>query len=283
MKGPMRSTRRWLQGVGLTLVAASWLLGGPAAVSAHGGDPNVIHACVHKDRHDGDVHGRIRIVLPSENCRRHEAPVHLSLVGAAGAAGPAGPAGPMGPPGPPGPPGIQGPPGPEGPAGLQGPAGPAGPPGPAGSGLSVLDKNDTVVGTVTGVFYDGSRVLPTAALQASGLTFVVHVTPVGFEGSGAGDLFYTDDNCETPPFLGTESSTPVGQRTLVLPSTIDAPGTTAYVPDPQATPARIVARSQSQQFSGCIQLGFGFALPTAVPALAVLDLDTRFTQPFSVR
>jgi hypothetical protein len=91
--------------------------------------PNGLSACIQKDS------GEVRIVGPTEDCRRTEVRVQLAIAGAAtvitatgtaGPMGPAGPIGPMGPAGPVGPAGATGPAGPLGPIGPQGIAGPAG-------------------------------------------------------------------------------------------------------------------------------------------------------------
>lgn len=85
------------------------LLAGAAMVSAHGGDPSVIHACVLPS-------GVARIVGPDAPCLEPETAVHWSIAG---------------------PQGSQGPPGPQGATGPQGPQGPAGPPGGAGPPLAL--------------------------------------------------------------------------------------------------------------------------------------------------
>ena len=216
------------------------LLAGATAPGAQGGDPSVIYACVHKDPRDGEVHGQVRIVLPGEGCRRNEAPMHWSV---------------------------------RGPAGPPGPQGPAGPPGPAGSGLQVVDSVGNIVGSVTGVMFDGpDQVLPQVVLTRDGVTFALLVTPSGFEGTGQ-SLAFALMNCQGTAFL---NSTP----TLILPGTIDVPGHTVYVPDTSVTPARVTAQSVAEAGT-CFT--FPFTLPSAVPARALVDLDTLFTSPFSLR
>jgi hypothetical protein len=54
------------------------------AVYAHGGDPNLIHACVHRSS------GNVRIVAPDESCRRPESPLHWSAQAAPAGGGPRG-------------------------------------------------------------------------------------------------------------------------------------------------------------------------------------------------
>jgi hypothetical protein len=66
-------------GVALVAVVVS-APSGPAMAQVAG----VLHACVERDRRDGEVHGNIRIVLPNERCRRNEARVQLSVGGGGG-------------------------------------------------------------------------------------------------------------------------------------------------------------------------------------------------------
>ncbi len=114
----------------------------PSAI-ADGGDSSIIHACVPKDRSDGEVHGRVRLVLPNETCGKNEAPVHWSIVGPAG---PAGPQGPQGAPGPQGPQGAQGEPGPAATLATM----PGGSPETAGDSCEAMRQEGT---TLSGVYY----------------------------------------------------------------------------------------------------------------------------------
>lgn len=254
------------------LVLSFSILAAPAAVSAHGGDLSVVHACVHKDRKDGEVHGHVRIVLPNQECRRHEAPVHWSLAGSV-----QGVQAVAGPPGPPGPQGLAGPAGPVGPAGPAGPQGPQGPPGPSGGGgLMVVDSIGTLVGGVLGLTFDGSqRVLANVVVQKDGRMVALVVYPDHFEGTGP-SLAYESTNCTGTPLLDGDFNT------LILPATIEGPGNTAYVPDTSAPPQSLTANSLLQ-LGTCFQVQGGFGLQSAVPARPLVDLDTLFTRPFSVR
>jgi len=61
----------------LAILALLLVLPVPAAF-ADGGDPNLVHACVHQ------VAGNVRIVAPAENCRPPESPLHWSAQGSSG-------------------------------------------------------------------------------------------------------------------------------------------------------------------------------------------------------
>jgi hypothetical protein len=91
------------------LVAVGAVIGaGAVLVSAHGGDQNQIHGCVHPNS------AALRIVEPDDVCKDKETALDWNF---------AGPQGPQGPQGEPGEPGEPGPPGDVGPQGETGPAG----------------------------------------------------------------------------------------------------------------------------------------------------------------
>lgn len=101
------------------LKRVSWLavgvVAGGAAISlsAHGGDTNLIHACIKNS-------GETKIVGASIACGASEAALDWNIQGIQGIQGPMGPVGPVGPIGPTGPRGPAGPAGPQGPAGASG-------------------------------------------------------------------------------------------------------------------------------------------------------------------
>ena len=86
----------------LVVVAALLLIGGSTWVFAHGGDVNLIHACVNNSS------GTLKIVGPNASCKNNETALDWGIVGPAGTAGPQGPAGPQGELGPAGPAGASG-------------------------------------------------------------------------------------------------------------------------------------------------------------------------------
>lgn len=105
------------------LVALVGFFAVPSFVYSHGGDPNVIHACVQQGSQ------QVRIVGPNDSCRGPEAAVHWAIQG---------------------PPGPQGEPGPQGPQGQTGPAGPQGPAGVLGSYDQIEGLTCTTAGGVGG-------------------------------------------------------------------------------------------------------------------------------------
>ena len=90
----MFSKKRFLYAA--TLVMVIVLVGATAAL-AHGGDLNLIHACVKNDN------GGLRIVGANDSCKNNETALDWGIVGPAGPQGPAGAQGPIGETGPAGP------------------------------------------------------------------------------------------------------------------------------------------------------------------------------------
>ena len=88
-------------------------------VSAHGGDPALIHSCV-------KANGQITVSTPNGQCGGNGTPLDWNIQGVAGPTGSTGPQGATGPAGPTGPAGATGATGAQGPAGAQGPQGPQG-------------------------------------------------------------------------------------------------------------------------------------------------------------
>ena len=93
-------------------LAASSVLPLATIAAAHGGDANMIHACVNTEK-GGDLKGNIRISEPDGTCKVNEQPLDWNIQGPQGSAGPRGEQGPQGETGPQGPAGPQGEPGPE--------------------------------------------------------------------------------------------------------------------------------------------------------------------------
>ena len=79
---------------------------GTVLIWAHGGNADLVHACIN------NLTGLVRVVGPNQSCQVLETPRHWSVQG------PQGPAGLQGAQGPPGPVGAQGPAGPQGPQGV---------------------------------------------------------------------------------------------------------------------------------------------------------------------
>lgn len=95
----------------------------PLNVAAHGGNTNLVHACVKNSNL------AVRIVAPNASCASGETAKHWHITGPRG---PTGLTGPQGPAGADGTDGVHGAPGEVGPRGSAGPVGSAGPQGPQG-------------------------------------------------------------------------------------------------------------------------------------------------------
>jgi hypothetical protein len=96
------------------IIILTMLFSGVTAVLAHGGDVNLIHACVSKPD------GYVRLIGATASCKKTEIALDWGIVGPAGPQGPTGPQGDPGPTGDPGPAGLQGPAGEDGAPGISG-------------------------------------------------------------------------------------------------------------------------------------------------------------------
>jgi Collagen triple helix repeat (20 copies) len=186
----MFSKKRFLFTVTLVLMI---VLGSVTAVLAHGGDVNLIHACVSK------LDGYVRLIGATASCKKTETALDWGIVGPAGPQGPTGPQGPSGPQGDPGPTGEIGPAGPAGlqgnpgPAGLQGPAGADGAPGISGyeviQGPVVTGDGGTNLGSFTALAIcpAGKKPLGGGGLNFSGFNYFIDLSRPHFsQQNGAG-------------------------------------------------------------------------------------------------
>jgi hypothetical protein len=118
---------------------------------------------------------------------------------------------------------------------------------------------------------------PLVHFKAGGNVFGVIVTPLGFLSSGFFWFADPDTICSGTPLMN-----PLDPVLQLLPYVaVGPPGSTAYIPDPQAVPQTLAVGSQRffGPFGGCFP---AFGTQSLVPALGLIDLDTRFTPPFSV-
>jgi len=137
--------------------------------------------------------------------------------------------------------------------------------------LVVFDAKGVTLGAV---FFDVNQ--PEVVLEINGRLLSIRADRNRLFAEGA--LLFESSDCTGSPL--TDPATD-----FVLPfAAIAPPGTTVYLPQQGATPQPITANSafNSAPTFGCEQIS-----PPAtfllVSAVAVIDLDTLFTPPFSVR
>ena len=268
------------------LAIAGMILGGaPQQSLAHGGDPNVIHACIQPS-------GLVRITAPAETCAQQDTPIHWGITGPPGPPGPEGPAGPIGATGP------KGDPGPPGPQGTMGPAGPQGPPGLSASGLAAYDANGRRVGPVIGlrqtyIGLNGADVQlqspdwAIVAFDSGSIVIPLVVLPQELRGYsnpqlGIQVVYFESPDCSGDGFIRW----PGGQATMPVVTVVDLNRRTAFVSDIQDHEHRIIARSGTTdgRYTCSDESQFGAVqMENMVPARRVIDLGLLFTPPFSVR
>lgn len=145
------------------------------------------------------------------------------------------------------------------------------------------------VGTLTVFDSTGKRVgrvisIPVATLESVVVTFKVDGQLVAlqvdrnrFKTHDLVELWFETLDCSGTPFLRDGRL-----NTRILPAAaVSVPGSTVYLADPKATPQTITGGSRLLEDGTC-STSQGFTGP-AIQAIPLIDLDTAFIPPFSVR
>jgi hypothetical protein len=154
----------------------------------------------------------------------------------------------------------------------------------AGNGLAVYDANGNRVGRVIGITELQNRAFVVFHIgMHKFLLWVNEIQLSGeFETSTQNSIFFETPDCTGPPFAIAVSS-------FRLPRVVVAsPGNTLYVTDSVTPPQPMTFRSFLPGAAGdapgpCGQEAGPIVINSAVPAIPLLDLNTVFTPPFSVR
>jgi hypothetical protein len=132
-------------------------------------------------------------------------------------------------------------------------------------------------GKLVGYVFDVESV-PTIVLNSAGILFRVAVTRDGF-GSGIDDRL----RFETPDCSGT-AYLPASSGALISAVFLVPPDTTAYIPDPAASPRTI--EQQSEFIDTCRVIPNAgsppLQVPNEVPAIKIAVLGSYYTPPFSL-
>jgi hypothetical protein len=143
--------------------------------------------------------------------------------------------------------------------------------------LAVYDGVGQKVGDVVGVL---DMSVPLVALDVQGRQFVLRVTANHLYGVRV--VFEAPSCAGTPlltaPFL--DSPNPV--TTVLSLAGVAGPGHTVYVAEPNAVGQFVQFRSRLTLDGACISSSFT-SPATVVPAVQLVDLDTLFSTPYSVR
>jgi hypothetical protein len=149
------------------------------------------------------------------------------------------------------------------------------------SALTVVDAHGTKVGSVISLLLLNPALGNVTALVAFAVgqqPLVLLVGPRGFVSTGG--PFFNSKNCSGPPLV----SSGVVLNSIVEPPAIGVPGHTVYLSEPGAM-AQDFATFDGTQLAldgTCQPVHFDSNI-SLLPARAVVDLDTLFTPPFSVR
>ena len=137
--------------------------------------------------------------------------------------------------------------------------------------LTVFDADGVKVGRVF-----GDPEFPTVVLEVDGRWFALQVRRSQAQSSFS-LLFETADCASTPAYMD-----PQGDRLVQMPA-LGLPGTTVYLPDLTAPIQTVTVRSFRDFGEECRNFSPTPLTLPLVPAVAIIDLDTVFTPPFSVR
>lgn len=136
--------------------------------------------------------------------------------------------------------------------------------------FKVVDANGKLIGTAT-----SHDTLGVMAFRIGGQVFSVIVQGDGFEKNGQFFFESPDTTCSGIPLID------VNQNDFLTPVIIAPPGSTVYAPDPQAVAQTITVGSALTAEGSCFS--FGGWTASVVPVVALVDLDTVFTPPFTVK
>ena len=144
------------------------------------------------------------------------------------------------------------------------------------TGLVLYDANDKKVGAVVDV---AGLTIPVVIFRANEHVFALEA--IRNRLLGRQGLLFSSTDCSGAPLFDFEAGGVQGFDVSLLPTTaIGPPGSTVYIPDPNAVAQSVLTQSFLDQVGECIADGF---MRTVVPALPIVDLDTQFTPPFSVK
>jgi hypothetical protein len=147
--------------------------------------------------------------------------------------------------------------------------------------LTVIDGHGQRVGTVTSLLILNPAIpilIGLVAFAVGDQPFILRVGSQGI-GSGNGMPLFNSGNCSGTPLVFESIVT----NSLIEPAVVSAPGHTVYLSEPGAMPQVFTSFVGTQLRSDGTCLPANLGNISLLPARAVVDLDTLFTPPFSVR
>jgi hypothetical protein len=148
------------------------------------------------------------------------------------------------------------------------------------SSLTVVDAHGTKIGPVISLFRAPiGNVFAMVAFEVQQQPFVLLAGPLGLGSIGSLGPYFTSGNCSGAPLVPSQ----VLVCSMIEQPTVSAPGHTVYLSGPDAEPQRFIpfVGTQLTADSSCQPASFDNI--DLVPARPVVDLDTLFTPPLSVR
>jgi len=140
-----------------------------------------------------------------------------------------------------------------------------------------VDSTDQELGPVIGA----GDILDKAvvALKINGVLFSVFVFEDGFEGIPSNPVWYDSTDCSDPPWLEQRGE----RNSPIFPNvSVSEPGNTVYLEDPNGTPHTFTNQSLSLLFKDSQCEVVPIESITLFPAIALLNLFSLFTPPFTI-
>lgn len=155
--------------------------------------------------------------------------------------------------------------------------------------LAIVDSNGRIVGAALGGISNHSREIEGgSSLRIRSIVLLKvnqQVVPVAVGRDrfyGGGGLFFESENCQGNAWLIEETAS--SEPPPLLPRVaIGPPGQTIYVEAPGGTPQSITTMSGWSDALGCVNQIFAFDQVKVIPADPLVDLETEFTPPFSLK
>lgn len=134
------------------------------------------------------------------------------------------------------------------------------------------------VGLITVASARGTQIHPTVLLRVGDRLAAVNIDRQGFFG---GTLFFQSTDCSGTAWFPTP---PLGGRPSLLPQTsVGPPGQTLYMEAAGAIPQTVTLNSRVGEGFSCTATFFSPITVSAVTAQPLVNLETEFTPPLSLR
>ena len=145
--------------------------------------------------------------------------------------------------------------------------------------LKIVDANGRTVGRSVGILKKGNPPYPLVAFRVKGHQIIVGVETDQFTSIApqSSILYFESFDCTGTPLFVVP---PDVEKTILPVAAISHPGNTVYVPDTSAIPQVFHVNSSRLYLEPCNNFPNPNYYLNVLPAIPLIDLDTKFTPPF---